>query len=795
MNSRRFSVPEVDRWIPYLSAALFAIASIGTKALFIIHVARGSGELLGSWTKLDYVFVFLVDMSAYVGLRILIDFIIRLNLSQKHWSFVAKTLRAAVLIATWYTVASAHYYMIMGDHLTLAFFVAADVGKMDYLSGGNIMLLLTEFALVAASFVYVLPRAKPLPQFLDRALSSPRIAMSLAWALFVLSFVTQRYRQPAWTFNLEKNAAVTAVRSVFSYAQEHKEGPYHFHVNPSLTLTSRYAAVSPKKDSRLQDLPSFSASAKPNVILFVMESASARHLPAYTGSGPDTPNFLDLKRHGFFFENVYGHTSNSANAVPSLFCSMYPHPSRWASAGAYPDITCDSLQQILKQRGYATAIFSRWDFDFMSVSPLFLRNGVDKLSFTRLVTGEDSPRFENDEALIEYSVNWGRHQSSPFFLTIWPVPAHFPGVELEDRFKRYGGLIKSYRERYYNQLYYQDYLIGDLVRQLREAHLFENTVIVLMGDHGEGVGTVGVDYAHSNYLYEDVARIPLLIVAPGLSSNEMDIPEQAEQIDLVPTLTGLLGIRGTYRHQGRDLTAAANRTNRIVYLAYPPGHLLALVDDRWKYIFHVDSGAEELFNLQVDPFEHINVASIQAERTAYYRGLVQGWSLFEQNYYQAQSGKSINENLQTISLDPLLITLNGASNHELAVASRHDKRQLYGHQTSYAEGFSAPMNANVQINLKNLAARTMHAELTPEYPHCSAATLPWYVAFKKGSEVFFTLVFQTCSEVYPIDLDVEGVDLLQIALATERKPADSNIDPSRLVFGSPTVAQATTELK
>jgi hypothetical protein len=76
-----------------------------------------------------------------------------------------------------------------------------------------------------------------------------------------------------------------------------------------------------------------------------MESASARHLPAYVGNGPDTPNFLDLKRQGIFFENAYGHTSNSANAVPSLFCSMYPHPSRWASAGAYPDITCDSCSK------------------------------------------------------------------------------------------------------------------------------------------------------------------------------------------------------------------------------------------------------------------------------------------------------------------------------------------------------------------------------------------------------------------------------------------------------------------
>jgi len=300
---------------------------------------------------------------------------------------------------------------------------------------------------------------------------------------------------------------------------------------------------------------------------------------------------------------------------------------------------------------------------------------------------------------------------------------------------------------------------------------------------------------NSNYLYEDVARIPLLIVAPGLTSQEIDVSEEAQQIDLIPTLTGLLGIRSSYRHQGRDFTVAANRTKRIVYLAYPPGHLLALVDDRWKYIFHVDSGDEELFNLQADPSEHINIASIQTERTEYYRGLVQSWSLFEQDYYRAQSGESAKENLQTIPLDPQRITLSGASNRELAVASKNNRRQLYGHQSSYTEGFSAPINADLRINLKNLAAKTMHAELTPEYPPCSGETLPWQVAFKKDSKVFFTVLLQGCGEVYPIDLNVDGVDLLQVTLASDRKPTDSNIEPARLLFGSLTIARSKTELK
>src|SRR6476469_9370484 len=107
MSSRGVSVPEADRRILYLSVALFAIASIGAKALFIIHVARGSGELLRSWTRLDYLFVFLIDIGTYLGLRIFLDLFFRLPLSPKQWSVVVKGLCTFLLIATWYTVTSA----------------------------------------------------------------------------------------------------------------------------------------------------------------------------------------------------------------------------------------------------------------------------------------------------------------------------------------------------------------------------------------------------------------------------------------------------------------------------------------------------------------------------------------------------------------------------------------------------------------------------------------------------------------------------------------------------------------
>jgi hypothetical protein len=275
-------------------------------------------------------------------------------------------------------------------------------------------------------------------------------------------------------------------------------------------------------------------------------------------------------------------------------------------------------------------------------------------------------------------------------------------------------------------------------------------------------------------------------VAPGLNTGEQHIAELAQQIDLVPTLTGLLGIRGKYRHQGRDLTLHENRSSRMVYLTWPPAHSLALVDQSWKYIWHVDQGNQELFNLGADPLEHHNIANMETERAAYYQRLVQRWSMYEQDYYKEQAVQDYkDQDLVAIPLSVERIRPGGptASGRYIPV---QDRRQLFSYKGTYAEGFSLRMYGAVELDLKNLDAKKLSVDFAPEYGHCEASTMPWEISVKKKGAAFFTAVITDCSEVHPITLDVGGVDELTIMLTCSTGSASPTlVNNQTLILGNP----------
>ncbi len=767
----------------YLALALLALASFFVKTIFLLHLAWNSRGFFRAWSLFDYVFVYLIDIALYLGIRLALDLIRRLPIPTACDTLVLKTAYVLAFVLTWYTLSSAHYYLLMGDHLTLPVFLAADVRRMDYLRPTDHLVLVTEFCAVLLLFAVLIPRMRIPSRPVVRWSCSRRHTVYLVCSFLVLGMLTLQFRRPSWAFNLEKNAVVTVITSLFSNTEHEERHEYSFAAKGDLILSSKYNPMMPLPGGT--DLPRFSATERPNLVMFVMESASARHLPVYGNGVAYMPNLTRLTNQGALFESVYCHTSNSANAVPSLFCSIYPHPSRWASVGAFPDISCDSLQRILKGRGYATAIFSRWDFDFMSVSPFFLNNGVDRLRFTRLVRDEDQTQIQNEEQLVEYAMNWAEKQAGPFFLTIWPVPAHMPGVELESRFLRFGGSLRSYKDDYYNQLFYQDYLVGLVVERLERSGKLADSILVLVGDHGQGVGTAGADFAHSNYLYEDVTRIPLLVVAPKVVHGPIRIPGITQQIDLVPTLTGMLGLSGSYNHQGRDISLARNRGRRIVYFTWAPGRILGLLDERWKYLLHTESGLEEVYDLGSDPLEHHNMVRTEPMRSTYYRGLVEDWAIYEQDYYRGMAGTPKSGEFDKVFIAPGMARLTGGEQTQLVYGPRNRGKQLYTNGQVYASGFSVPVGADFLIDLTGRrGAERFEAIMSPESAYCDQRTMPWNVVFRKGERMSFTALFQNCAEHLPVELDVAGCEQLQISIRMSGGSGHSGLKGGRLVFGN-----------
>jgi iduronate 2-sulfatase len=174
---------------------------------------------------------------------------------------------------------------------------------------------------------------------------------------------------------------------------------------------------------------------------------------------------------------------------------------------------------------------------------------------------------------------------------------------------------------YYAAMSYMDAQVGRVLAALDETGLAENTIIVFWGDHGWHLGDHGMWCKHSNY--EQAARIPLLIVAPGVAKPGTESGSLVESVDIYPTLCELTGLEAPAALDGasfvsnlRDPAAAGEA---IAFHVFPRGERLgrAVRTERYRLVEWKMPGAAaetaelELYDYQADAGETKNLAAEQ----------------------------------------------------------------------------------------------------------------------------------------------------------------------------------------
>ena len=167
-------------------------------------------------------------------------------------------------------------------------------------------------------------------------------------------------------------------------------------------------------------------------------------------------------------------------------------------------------------------------------------------------------------------------------------------------------------DRYRNALHYADESLGELIDGLRSRRLYERTLFVITGDHGEAFGQHDGNFGHTLFLYEENVRVPYLIVAPGLTRAPERVRRVASLIDVAPTILDLLGISRPHEYQGRSLLE--DRSQMALFATDYSLGFLGLRDGRWKMIHELESGQSRLFDLSADPDERQNLADLYPER-------------------------------------------------------------------------------------------------------------------------------------------------------------------------------------
>jgi arylsulfatase A-like enzyme/tetratricopeptide (TPR) repeat protein len=358
------------------------------------------------------------------------------------------------------------------------------------------------------------------------------------------------------------------------------------------------------------------------IILISIDTLRADRLPAYGYQRIATPNIDSLVADGVLFERAYSHSPQTLPSHTSILSGQLPfeHGVR-DNIGFTVKEDQKFLQHRLKDAGYATAGF---------VSAYVLRRqvgfnrGFDTFDDQLPAASPDVPLGQLQrpgEATVLNAIGWlGRQTSPKFFLFVHTYEPHTP----------YAPPAKfSAASPYDGEIEYADENLGKLLGFLRSKDLYDSATIVLLSDHGEGLGDHGED-EHGIFLYNETIRVPLVVKLPGARRAGTRVAAPVQHIDLLPTILELAGLEIPAGTRGRSLKATLDGTGKpastgIYAEALSPRYhfgwseLYALTDERYRYI---RAPRDELYDAASDTAERTSIAAEQPQvREAMRRGL------------------------------------------------------------------------------------------------------------------------------------------------------------------------------
>lgn len=294
-----------------------------------------------------------------------------------------------------------------------------------------------------------------------------------------------------------------------------------------------------------------------------------------------------------------------------------------------PEQVLISPLQTLQQVGFQTAAFVGGG----ELSRKFcLAKGFD--NYWESGTYSDTDSTESLDTLKNEVVEWlERNHDQNFFLFLHTYEMHcpyYPPKKYKDLFTGwYKGDIDPRRkcgDNYYNlrnlspddlrfvrdlysaQLAFVDNFIGNLFDKLKNLNIYDETLIIIVSDHGESLGEGG--YVGHNQLYKTQLSVPLIFHIPGISACQIASPVEA--LDIMPTVFHLLNLKSPYRFQGSDLMPLVSKpekkeSRRVLFseqsgkVRVQKGHMVAIFAKD-------DDGSAEVYDFRNDAMESLNVA-------------------------------------------------------------------------------------------------------------------------------------------------------------------------------------------
>jgi arylsulfatase A-like enzyme len=395
---------------------------------------------------------------------------------------------------------------------------------------------------------------------------------------------------------------------------------------------------------RAADLARVAPARWRNLVVVMLESTRASATNPYDPALPTTPFLAELAGRSLLMERAYAVVPHTSKATVTTLCGIEPHLRLPVTESDERGVPGRCLADLLGQQGFATLYATAHTGDFEDWAQLVANLGFRE--FMPLERMGDTSGFEwahyfgkEDDVALEPTRSWlERHRERPFFVTYLTSTPHHD-YQAPKRYGRHAFAEDDVLNRYLNAVHYQDRFLRNLFDLFRELGLYEETVFVLIGDHGQAFGEHGRS-GHSNVPYEEGLRVPFLIHAPGAFAAGERVAHPVSQTDLLPSALALLGYRVEGgRHVGRPVWETG--AERIHFFhCWMERKCAGAIDGTLKLVHYFGERPDELFDLAADPGERVNLAGRFPARVAALRERVVGWRSDVNGAYEAWLGRS-----------------------------------------------------------------------------------------------------------------------------------------------------------
>lgn len=344
---------------------------------------------------------------------------------------------------------------------------------------------------------------------------------------------------------------------------------------------------------------------RPDVFLITIDTLRADHVHCYGYEHIETPALDSLAHDGTRFAAAFTASPITNSSHATILTGDLPSTHGVMDFAIPLKPATPTWAEVLKQEGYQTAAFiGAAILDSKGLAPGFDRGFDFYDNFPQ--ASKSKARWDRVERraseVVQHAERWlEQHPNRQRFVWVHLYDPHDP-------YEPPSPYSETYKDHPYDgEIAFADSALGDLLQYLRKQGDYANSLIVVVGDHGEGLGEHGED-THGIFLYDSTLHVPLIIKRPGQLAGNV-VAAQVRTTDILPTVLAVLGVHSAAKFDGEPLESALKGQNArelplIAETDYPLSFgwapLRAVRSQKHKFI---EAPRPELYDLKQDPGE------------------------------------------------------------------------------------------------------------------------------------------------------------------------------------------------